>query len=72
MAEAQNPAISFPKTEETTKFLQVKLPYRFRKPSIAIICGSGLGGLADTLDKADRIEYDYAQIPNFPRPTGQS
>ena len=35
-----------------------------RRPDIAIVLGSGLGGLAATLEQADRLSYD--QIPGFP------
>lgn len=34
------------------------------RPKIAIICGSGLAGLADLLEKRDI--FPYADIPNFP------
>ena len=36
-------------------------------PEVGIICGSGLGGLAKTLDNPTVI--DYKDIPNFPRTT---
>lgn len=35
---------------------------------MAIICGSGLGNLADKL--TDSQSFDYSEIPNFPRSTG--
>lgn len=38
-----------------------------RRPSVAIVAGSGLGFLADRLDDAVRIPY--AEIPGFPQPT---
>lgn len=38
------------------------------KPEIAIICGSGLGGLAELV--VDKIVIPYADIPHFPRSTG--
>ncbi len=38
-----------------------------QRPSVALILGSGLGGLADELCGADTI--DYADIPHFPRST---
>jgi len=38
-----------------------------QRPSVALILGSGLGGLADELHGADTI--DYADIPHFPRST---
>lgn len=34
------------------------------KPAVALILGSGLGDLADTL--SDRVSIPYAEIPNFP------
>ncbi|XP_045619187.1 purine nucleoside phosphorylase isoform X2 [Procambarus clarkii] len=37
------------------------------RPKIGVICGSGLGGLADTLD--DRDVFPYQNIPNFPEST---
>lgn len=36
-------------------------------PEIAIILGSGLGGLADEIEKAERVPF--ADIPGFPEPT---
>ena len=35
---------------------------------MGIICGSGLGGLADMVLDADT--FDYKDIPNFPVSTG--
>ncbi|KAH0477658.1 MAG: uncharacterized protein KVP18_000420 [Porospora cf. gigantea A] len=37
------------------------------KPEIAIICGSGLGTIADRIEEAVTIPYE--DIPNFPRST---
>ncbi|XP_054851522.1 purine nucleoside phosphorylase [Eublepharis macularius] len=37
------------------------------RPKVAIICGSGLGGLADLLK--DQVAFDYVKIPNFPQST---
>ncbi|XP_072024716.1 purine nucleoside phosphorylase-like isoform X2 [Amphiura filiformis] len=34
------------------------------KPTIGIICGTGLGGLADTVE--DSVVIQYSSIPNFP------
>lgn len=39
------------------------------RPKIAIICGSGLGHLADMLSEAD--SFPYEEIPNFPLSTVQ-
>ena len=38
------------------------------KPKIGIVCGSGLGGLGDRLEKPTIIPY--SQIPCFPNSTG--
>ncbi len=40
------------------------------KPEIAIICGSGLGGLAELI--INKIVIPYADIPHFPRSTGSN
>lgn len=36
-------------------------------PSVGLILGTGLGGLADSIQSDELIEYD--QVPNFPRST---
>lgn len=56
--------IAFERVSESADFLmnQTKL-----RPKIAIICGSGLAGLADLLQDPEVI--DYSQIPNFPLST---
>ncbi|KAJ2507075.1 hypothetical protein H4217_008882, partial [Coemansia sp. RSA 1939] len=37
-------------------------------PEVGIVCGSGLGGLADTLE-GDRITIPYEEIPGFVKST---
>ncbi|XP_069817665.1 purine nucleoside phosphorylase isoform X2 [Dendropsophus ebraccatus] len=37
------------------------------RPTIAIVCGSGLGGLGDLLK--DQVAFSYGDIPNFPHST---
>ncbi|CAG8901931.1 unnamed protein product [Penicillium egyptiacum] len=60
---------SFERADEAVSYLRTKLPETLQKPQVAIVCGSGLGGLADTLKPESRIEFDYASIPHFPRST---
>jgi purine-nucleoside phosphorylase len=36
------------------------------QPKLAIVLGSGLGGVVDLLDAAPRVELAYADIPNVP------
>lgn len=38
-------------------------------PKIGVVCGSGLGGLADKLDQATVVEYK--DIPGFKESTGE-
>lgn len=40
------------------------------RPTVGIVCGSGLGGLADLLK--DQVAFNYKDIPNFPQSTGES
>jgi purine-nucleoside phosphorylase len=39
------------------------------KPKIAIVCGSGLGGIAERLEQPQVIPYN--KVPNFPQSTGE-
>ncbi|HSH24438.1 MAG TPA: purine-nucleoside phosphorylase [Massilibacterium sp.] len=49
------------KIEETTQFL---LQYNDIKPQVGMILGSGLGSLADEVEK--KIKIPYEKIPHFP------
>ena len=41
-------------------------------PKVGIICGSGLGGLGDSLDEEPvKIVVPYNDIPGFPKTTGK-
>lgn len=40
-----------------------------RKPSVAVVLGSSLGGLIDIVE--DAVSIPYARIPGFPRPSVQ-
>ncbi|XP_073330860.1 purine nucleoside phosphorylase 5a isoform X2 [Pagrus major] len=37
------------------------------RPIVGIVCGSGLGGLADILK--DQVAFNYKDVPNFPQST---
>ncbi|XP_075032641.1 purine nucleoside phosphorylase-like [Mixophyes fleayi] len=50
--------------EETARWLLDRVQFT---PDIAIICGSGLGLLADTLSNPKT--FDYSEIPHFPAST---
>ena len=56
---------TYERVEEIVGFIQKLAP---TKPEIAIICGSGLGGLAELI--TDKIVIPYTDIPHFPQSTG--
>lgn len=56
---------SYEEVHEIAKTLEGKTKYR---PTLGIVCGSGLGGLGDLVEEADIIPYD--EIPHFPVSTG--
>ncbi|XP_062946092.1 purine nucleoside phosphorylase isoform X1 [Cynocephalus volans] len=43
------------------------LSHTKHRPQVAVICGSGLGGLTDKLTQTQT--FDYSEIPNFPQST---
>ncbi|KAL4944747.1 hypothetical protein BDV06DRAFT_220038 [Aspergillus oleicola] len=57
------------KTTEAFNFIEKRLPDSLKAPRVAIVCGSGLGGLSETIDKELRVEIDYSDIPHFPQLT---
>jgi hypothetical protein len=67
--------IAHPKTyqraTETAIYVRSMLPEVLQKPKVAIVCGSGLGGLADTIENDPKVEIPYGNIPNFPQSTGE-
>ena len=61
----------FVRATETAQSLQNELPEQLRNPKVAIVCGSGLGGLQHTVNPGVKFEKAYADIPNWARSTGQ-
>ncbi|EED12552.1 purine nucleoside phosphorylase I, inosine and guanosine-specific [Talaromyces stipitatus ATCC 10500] len=61
----------FSRAQEAATFLRERLDPRLQKPKVAIVCGSGLGGLADAVHEQPRVEIEYSSIPYFPRSTVQ-
>ena len=57
---------TFEEYKETADWL---LAHTTQRPKVAIICGSGLGGLADLLK--DKNVFPYKDIPRFPTSTGR-
>ncbi|KAF2715956.1 hypothetical protein K431DRAFT_289817 [Polychaeton citri CBS 116435] len=59
----------FERATETVDFLRNRLPTKLGKPKIAIVCGSGLSGLAATINEGSAEWFDYSDVPNFPQST---
>lgn len=51
-------------------YLLELLPTKLQAPRTGIICGSGLGGLADQVSPDSRVEIPYKDIPHFVQSTG--
>ena len=62
---------AFQRASSSADFIRSKLPAHLQKPRVAIVCGSGLGGIADTVTADAKLEIDYHDIPNFPKTTGE-
>lgn len=51
-------------------FIVSKYPENFTTPKVAIICGTGLGGIANILHPDSKVEIPYGEIPGFMKSTG--
>jgi len=61
---------SFLRATEAVSYLGgLSIPEELHRPRIAIICGSGLGGLANTVENGSKHEVDFEDIPHFPSST---
>ena len=58
---------TLPAPSSVVSSLREKLPSTHQHPSLAIVCGSGLAGLADLLE--ERIDIPYSDIPGFQEST---
>ncbi|SLM35777.1 purine nucleoside phosphorylase [Lasallia pustulata] len=59
----------FAKATEALHYIQQRLPSALEHPVAGVICGSGLGGLARTVQREPQVEINYADIPYFPNST---
>ncbi|KAM9645864.1 purine nucleoside phosphorylase-like [Trichechus inunguis] len=58
------PRFTYEDYQKTAEWLLSRTTHR---PQVAVICGSGLGGLAEKVTQAQ--SFDYSDIPNFPLST---
>lgn len=64
MFPEENSCYSYEECKTTADWLLAQTDIR---PTVGIVCGSGLGGLADLLK--DQVAFNYKDIPNFPQST---
>ena len=57
---------------EALQYLRTVVPSELLNAAVGIICGSGLGGLADSLLPHPQIAVAYGDIPHFANSTGDS
>jgi purine-nucleoside phosphorylase len=62
---------AYARTMQTAQYVRSQLPETLQYPKVAIVCGSGLGGLAETIESEPKVELAYGTIPNFPKSTGE-
>lgn len=55
---------------EALSYIEGQIPAELQSPAVAIICGSGLGGLSDAVLAHPKCEIDYKNIPHFPEGKG--
>ena len=63
---SNNHTLTYEMVTESARFVLEKFPSGF-KPQLALVTGSGLGGLVRLVDIKAHIPYDT--IPNFPPST---
>lgn len=63
----------YAKATEAAEHIRAALPNELKNPTLAIVCGSGLGLLQYGLQSAPspKIELHYDEIPHFPKSTGE-
>ena len=59
-----NGELSLEMIEEAAAYVRKRFPNTDFAPRMAIVCGSGLGGVADLV--ADPVAIKYSEIPHFP------
>lgn len=65
-------ATTFTHATETVQFLEKQLPEALQRPRLGIICGSGLGGLAEMALPQPRHEVSYTDVPHLASSSGRN
>ena len=73
---ATNPIMStenltiFQLANKAADYINALVPKELQSPKVGIICGSGLGGLVNTLEATPQVSISYSDIPGFPQGAG--
>lgn len=62
---------TYEKASNAAEFIKKLYPSGYESPKVAIICGTGLGGIANILDSSSVVEIPYKDIPGFMVSTGK-
>lgn len=61
----------FDAAQIASDYIKSHYPVSFKEPRVAIICGTGLGGISNILDPKTKVEVPYGSIPGFKQSTVQ-
>lgn len=65
-------ATAFTRATAAATSLRSALPEPLQQPHVAIVCGSGLGGLQHALlPNEPKVEVSYDKVPGMPKLTGR-
>lgn len=69
---AAEPSELYRRASESVAALRQGLPESLQYPKVAVVCGSGLGGLQDSVGAEPRVEFGYGEVPGFTKSKGKS
>lgn len=62
---------TYENASKAADYIKKLYPLGFDFPKVAIICGTGLGGIANIIDPSSIVEIPYKDIPGFMVSTGE-
>lgn len=65
------PSELYRRASEAVTALRKILPDSLQYPKVAVVCGSGLGGLQDAVAPDPRVDVDYGDVPGFAKGQGE-
>lgn len=59
----------YERASEAAEFIKNLVSPELQQPRVAIVCGSGLGGIVEVLEPSPQVHIDYVDIPFFLKST---